>query len=221
MIEFSLWKQLKKKLRRNRGPVWQLGCYIVAVIGLLMFISPGSVHAQPLRNNEVVDSFLKPGEEVRSVIQMLDEHKGLITVKLHRLYLCGDEITSLGQMNARDVLQLLRDHSEWTAIQDQSGTVVLEQRIDDMSNACKQNAFIGMDKHGNLSLFEGSPKKEKVLRTFFQLDVRYMESSLPKDQLDNLINGIRITDKDAYNSVLSTFSDFAVEKSQKVMKPTY
>ncbi len=48
-----------------------------------------------------------------------------------------------------------------------------------------------------------------------------MESNLPKEQVDDLMNGIRITDKDAYNSVLSTFSDYAVEKSEKVMKRTY
>ena len=63
--------------------------------------------------------------------------------------------------------------------------------------------------------------KQKVLRTFFQLDVHYMESSLPKERLNELVNGIRISDMDDYNSVLSTFSDFATDKSEKVMNPTY
>lgn len=37
--------------------------------------------------------------------------------------------------------------------------------------------------------------------------------------LQQLYDGILITDTDEYHSVLSTFSDYAVEASQKVMKP--
>jgi forespore regulator of the sigma-K checkpoint len=99
--------------------------------------------------------------------------------------------------------------------------VYFEQSIEDMSEHCKANAYMGVDKKGNLTLFDGVPKKEKVVRTFFQLDVRYMESSLPQDKLDQLAKGIRISDMDEYNSVLSTYSDFAVEQNQKVMKPAY
>lgn len=48
-----------------------------------------------------------------------------------------------------------------------------------------------------------------------------MESSLPQDKVDRLSEGIKITDMDEYNSVLSTYSDFAMPANQKVMKPTY
>nr|WP_246427575.1 BofC C-terminal domain-containing protein [Paenibacillus phyllosphaerae] len=97
----------------------------------------------------------------------------------------------------------------------------MQQWIDDLSDACKESATFGVDKSGNLSLFDGPPKKEKVLRTFFQLDVNFMESSLPKEQVEQLTTGIRVTDKDEYNSVLSTFSDYAVGRSERVMKSTY
>lgn len=48
-----------------------------------------------------------------------------------------------------------------------------------------------------------------------------MESSLPQDKLDQLTKGIRITDMEEYNSVLSTYSDYAIEQNQKVMNPAY
>jgi forespore regulator of the sigma-K checkpoint len=220
MMEFSLWKQLKKKLRRSRRPVWQLGCCLGAAIALSAILAPTGIQAQVWQRN-TVQLIQEPSVQAQSVIQMLDEQQGPITVKLHRFYICGEEQSLLGQMDAAVILELLRQHPEWMAVQEKSGAIVMQQHIDDMSEACKRNAFISLDKHGNLSLFEGSPKKEKVLKTFFQLDVRYMESNLPKEQVDDLMNGIRITDKDAYNSVLSTFSDYAVEKSEKVMKRTY
>jgi forespore regulator of the sigma-K checkpoint len=54
------------------------------------------------------------------------------------------------------------------------------------------------------------PAADNVIRTFFQLDIRYLESSLPKETLKQLQDGIRITDMAEYNSVLSTFSDYAM-----------
>ncbi|WP_205417309.1 BofC C-terminal domain-containing protein, partial [Klebsiella pneumoniae] len=52
--------------------------------------------------------------------------------------------------------------------------------------------------------YQGEPDEEKVIRTFFQLDVGTMESSLPEGVLEQLHKGIRIQDVDEYNSVLST-----------------
>ena len=104
---------------------------------------------------------------------------------------------------------------------DEGGAVALEERIDDLSPACKESAVFGIDKAGNLSLFDGPPERNRVLRTFFQLDVNYMESSLPQDRIDALVRGIRISDVDEFNSVLSSFSDYAAPAGAKAMRPTY
>ncbi|MNI90437.1 hypothetical protein D3C73_1479580 [compost metagenome] len=48
-----------------------------------------------------------------------------------------------------------------------------------------------------------------MIRTFFQLDVQHMKSSLPGDAVNQLYSGIRISDLADYNSVLSTFSEYA------------
>lgn len=80
------------------------------------------------------------------------------------------------------------------------------------------SGYMGIDKDGNLSLFEGPPEDEKVLRTFFQLDVETMESVLPEEAIKQLQQGIRVQDMDEYNSVLSTFSDFAVDVTEEVLQ---
>ncbi|WP_236341635.1 BofC C-terminal domain-containing protein [Paenibacillus plantiphilus] len=208
MMEFSLWKQLKKRLRRSKRAMWALGCLLGPL--LLILLSQASAEAAPSS---------KP--EAQSVIRTLYDMEGIVSVKHRLVYLCGEKTDSLGRMDAKAALELLSSHPNWRAVMDLDGSVVMEQLVDDLSEACKKNAYMSLDKNGILSLFDGPPKREKVLRTFFQLDVHYMESSLPKEQIDQLMNGIRVTDKDDYNSILSTFSDFARIKSEKVMKPTY
>jgi forespore regulator of the sigma-K checkpoint len=80
---------------------------------------------------------------------------------------------------------------------------------------------MGLSTDGQLTLFEGLPKKEKVIRTFFQLDIGSMETALPEGVYKQLQQGIRVQDINEYNSVISTFSDFAVERTQRVLKQHY
>nr|WP_245363296.1 BofC C-terminal domain-containing protein [Cohnella thailandensis] len=103
---------------------------------------------------------------------------------------------------------------------DASGTVRVEERVDDLSPECRKSAYISLDRDGNLSLFDGPPRKEKIMRTFFQLDIKSLESSMSKEKLRELADGIRIADRDDYNHVLSSFSDFAKEPAKDVMRPS-
>lgn len=212
MMLFNLWKNFKKRLRSKRRPMWTLGSIILSLL----------VGWLALARIEIVTAAAKPIEHQSSINQMLEKHTEPLSVELHRVYVCGEEAQPLGRMMSKQIMQLLLVHPEWKAMLDQEqSTIHLEQHIEDLSEHCKANAYMGVDKKGNLTLYDGVPKKEKVVRTFFQLDVRYMESSLPQDKLEQLAEGIRISDMEEYNSVLSTFSDYAIEQTQKVMKPAY
>ncbi|SFJ10020.1 forespore regulator of the sigma-K checkpoint [Paenibacillus sp. UNC496MF] len=217
MMTFNVWRKVKQKLRRGRRPMWQLACFWLAA-GLLALSGPqaGSAAAEP----GAPAAAAEPDDGSRSVIGALSDMRATVTVKLRRVYICGEESETIGSLSSADALRMMKQHPEWTAMLDEQGAVVMEQRIDDLSDACKRSAYFGLDKLGRLSLFDGEPKKEKVMRTFFQLDVNYMESSLPRERIDELVKGIRVTDKDDFNSVLSTFSDYAVERTEKVMKRT-
>ncbi|REE69479.1 forespore regulator of the sigma-K checkpoint [Paenibacillus taihuensis] len=211
-MEFSLWKKIKQKLRRSRRPIWQLGSIIAAVLILISSYTGGSAAAaEP-------DKPQPQNDAPNSVIETLSGQSEQVNVRLRMIYLCGDEMKTLGKMSAKAALRMLSQHPEWNAVMHADGAVVMEQRIDDLSESCKRNGYISLDKAGNLTLFDGSPKEKKVMRTFFQLDVHYMESSLPKERIDQLMNGIRITDKDEFNSVISTFSDYALDRNEKVEK---
>lgn len=73
--------------------------------------------------------------------------------------------------------------------------------------------YMGIDHAGNLTLFDGPPKREKPIETFFQLDIEYLETSLPHETVGQLYEGIRIRDKEEYNSVLSSMSTFISEEA--------
>lgn len=214
MMIFTLWKQLRRRLRRSRKPQWTLGS--VALLLLLSTFAVGSAGA------ESVAVAAASAQEQPSISEFLNKRSADVPVTLRRVFVCGEENKRLGHIAPKKVIQMLSDHPEWGAsLESDYETILIVHHIEDLSEYCKMHAYFGIDKNSNFSLFDGVPQEEKVMRTFFQLNIHYMESSLPRHQLEQLNKGIRVNDIDEYNSVLSTFSDFAVERNEKTRKQTY
>lgn len=224
----SLYKQLKKRLRQKRR--WlSLGFFIVAAaVGLLTLFGsrssdiPGdaALTAETLaavRGGQAPQTYVS--EEQRQTLEQIRTEGGTREVFVRRSYVCGEENGLAGRMGTEEILSFHQEHPTWKVELDGNGSVTFTEQIDDLSPACKQNAYFGVDKTGNLSLFEGPPDNEKVIRTFFQLNTGYLESSLPHNSLEELKKGIPVIDMAEYNSVLSTFSEFAVEAAENVMIP--
>ncbi|MBD0381715.1 BofC C-terminal domain-containing protein [Paenibacillus sp. WST5] len=136
---------------------------------------------------------------------------------LLKSYLCGEERQELGIQTPNQLLQEQMKHPGWMLSLGAKGEVTFTEEIEDLSPQCKQKAVFGIDAGGNLSLFNGAPGKDNVIRTFFQLNIKHLESSLPVETVKQLHKGIRISDLDEYYSVLSTFSDYAVEETERAM----
>ncbi|SYX82262.1 BofC C-terminal domain-containing protein [Paenibacillus alvei] len=224
-------KQWKKRLRRFRRPIWSLAAIVlfVAVVAIGIQLSdrvrnmladydkPSSIETFALwKDNES-----KLNESAQLVIAQLVQRDEQREVIARKQYICGKNDEVLGTKPTRDIIQLVLNHPDWSVSMDANGRVILEEQVEELSGTCKDKAHISLDKDGNLTLYDGPPEGGKVIRTFFQLDVESMESSLPPKVMKQLYQGIRITDVDAYHSVLSTFSDYAIEETKKVMKPTH
>ncbi|WP_158594311.1 BofC C-terminal domain-containing protein [Cohnella faecalis] len=229
MLRSRVMKELKKRLKRKKWPVWSLG--LVAAIFLIsaavgaasvyLIVSSGKTERVAEAWSPVISAD-EPGVDAtprERTLHSLSRWNGEVEVVLHRVYLCGEETRMLGRHATSEARDLLISHLDWDAKFDRTGTVVMEEKIDDLSPACRSTSYIGLDEDGNLSLFDGPPRKDNVVRTFFQLDVGLLESSLSKERLHELANGIKVSDKDEYNSVLSTFSDYALERSESVLQP--
>ncbi|WP_068774166.1 BofC C-terminal domain-containing protein [Paenibacillus sp. FJAT-26967] len=223
---YNLLKQLKKKLRLKRKRLIfsaflllaGTACYLVLYDSPLTTYREASVPVRSVFTPEI-DNALK--EEQEHVLQLIETEGGKRPAFIQRTYVCGEEQEELGLKTAQEIADIHRAHPGWAVNLDSSGTVFFTQHIDDLSPKCKQNAYFGLDESGNLSLFDGLPADDKVIRTFFQLNIEYLESSLPQETVKQLHEGIRVSDVAEFNSVLSTFSDYAIQESEKVISPKY
>ena len=145
-----------------------------------------------------------------SLLEQIRSNDKLRRVFLEKNYVCGTETINLGNFTPEEMITLVKQHPGWSGYIEAENDLVVQETVNDLSPHCKENAYMSLDKEGNLTLFDGKPKEEKTIRTFFQLDVGSMETSLPAGVLEQLQNGIRVQDIEEYNSVLSTFGDYAV-----------
>ncbi|WP_054958148.1 BofC C-terminal domain-containing protein [Paenibacillus dakarensis] len=230
MSVFRIKKQFRKRWRRWKRAIWSFTLFLI--IGGLAWAGQTLPEQTEKLLTQTLDSpialealhYLYQGsdetsDDQRVFMQQLNEVQGKMKVYLRTTFVCGVEEQDIGTMNAESIYTLLNNNPSWKGKMGQDGEVWLERNVtDDLSPTCKEQAYMSVDANGNLTLFEGPPQEERVIRTFFQLDIKSIESSLPKDVLKQLQNGIRIQDIDEYNSVLSTFSDYARDIAENVMK---
>ncbi|MDT3426670.1 forespore regulator of the sigma-K checkpoint [Paenibacillus forsythiae] len=155
------------------------------------------------------------GADTNSLIRVI-ANSG-ISRKVHYkiTYVSGEEIHDVPRaMSPEKLKTLIAEHSDWRGKIGPDGDVWLERNVNDLSPSCKKEAYIGLDNEGNLTLFKGPPKQEEALKTFFQIDIGTMKSALPEKVWSQLQGGIRVQDIDEYNSVLSTFSDYARDNAE-------
>ncbi|MWC28770.1 BofC C-terminal domain-containing protein [Paenibacillus sp. MMS18-CY102] len=220
MKAFSLWKQLKRKLRRSGRPMWTLGS-IAAIVSYSLLSGFPIDRAYGAATDQ--DASMEP-KQLQEIIRSISMKQGPLKVHIHRSYICGEEFRSLGLRPPAEAVRLVKRptvlHVRLDVPVRGEPTLQLEEQVSDLSVQCKESAMFGIDPSGRLTLFEGPPKKENAVRTFYQLDVRFMESHLPKEEWKRLVDGIRVEDKASYYSVLSSFSDFAIDASRNVMNPS-
>lgn len=221
MNVINLRKQLKKLLRGKRR--WlALGTFFLVLSSGFLVYSYSAKETGGLNHPETAAfSAQEPMETTKQkeTLEAIARTKNNQEIFVKKTYVCGEELQKLGSMPADEILRIHREHPDWTVNLDEQKHVVFTEQIEDLSPECKQSGYFGVDENGNLSLFHGVPGKDNIIRTFFQLNIGHLESSLPKETVQQLHEGIRVTDLAEFNSVLSTFSDFAVEYTEEVLFP--
>ncbi len=225
---------MKRRWKQGRRTVWAFTIFgaacLLAGLGILFSRHMQAMLSQPLAAAVMAEVDMEesspatPAEDRSSQIQVLQSIRASGISRKTRLlttYVCGTETLSLGTLSSQQLENLLKQHPDWKGRLNTKGEVWLERRVEDLSESCKERGYMGLSADGQLTLFEGPPKKEKVIRTFFQLDIDSMETALPEGVYEQLQQGIRVQDINEYNSVISTFSDFAVERTQRVLKQQY
>jgi len=205
MMQKSVWRKIKQKIRRKvkryGSLAWNATLLAIVTCTISASLSIEIVRAEQFEpvQHEEVSQWFKPGQKLRTIV--------------HRIYVCGEEIVELDKLGYEDVVMLAGQNPHWRISVDQAHTLIrFEEHLNDLSPHCKGNAFFGIDEEGLFSLYDGVPAGEKVMKTFFQLNLPYLESRLPEGELEHLQSGIRVRDIEEYDSVLATFNEFRLDR---------
>lgn len=130
-----------------------------------------------------------------------------MTILLERIYVDGVTEEEIIEVNSENRARMYEKFKNWELIDEQDDQVVFQKEVDDISPLLKENGYIGMDREGILSIYEGEPhqKSTRVIQSFFQLDVEMMQSFDYK----KLEDGIRIQTKEQYTALLNFYKTFS------------
>ncbi|MFD1705560.1 BofC C-terminal domain-containing protein [Siminovitchia sediminis] len=130
-----------------------------------------------------------------------------LTVHLKRVYLDG----AMSEEVVNETVFALEDfwakYESWQLVDMDEKRLVFEKNINDVSPLLKANGYIGISEDGTLSIFNGKPEQSDVIRSFFQIDVKKMESS----QHLRLIQGIPVHTKEEFTKVVESMKRYSVD----------
>jgi forespore regulator of the sigma-K checkpoint len=133
-----------------------------------------------------------------------------IEIIIQRNYRLGPVVEEKQYIPATNRDDIMEKFSGMELLEEKAGRFVFKTFIDDISPLINNHLFFGLSDDGFLSIYEGSLEEDNVIQTFFQLDIKRMESSLPLEEVKLLKKGIPFSSMSEYNSILSTYGEFAI-----------
>lgn len=130
-----------------------------------------------------------------------------IKVILQREYLDGElseeKVTELFWT----IEKFKNKYAGWKIIELTKNHIVLHKMENDISPLLKTNGYFGMTEDGTLSIYNGKPEDDKIIHTFFQIDVGKLEVY----QQEELQQGIQIISKEQFNSLMKEYREYAIQ----------
>ena len=131
-----------------------------------------------------------------------------LTVILERVYLDGEVSQELVHETCWSMETFWAKYDQWQLTDTNKSTYVFRKKVDDISPLLKANGFFGVTEDGVLTIFNGRPGQSRIIQSFFQIDIRRLESK----KQEELFQGIPIKSKDHYVEVLETFEPYSLKK---------
>ncbi|MFX3624541.1 MAG: BofC C-terminal domain-containing protein [Ectobacillus sp.] len=140
--------------------------------------------------------------------QLASNKEHFITVILQRAYLDGEVSEEIFAENVSSLEQMLQRYRDWQLVDRDDMQIVLQKRINDISPLLKTSGYFGVSKDGILQIFKGAPKADNVIHSFFQIDVKKLESY----QRERLERGVRIKSRERYVKMLNEMKSYSIKK---------
>ncbi|WP_059171266.1 BofC C-terminal domain-containing protein [Bacillus sp. FJAT-27445] len=129
-----------------------------------------------------------------------------------RLKVTLEEVYVDGEVSQEQLIETAENWEEfwakyqgWSAVDIGRESVVLRKQIEDISPLLKTNGYFGLNGEGVLAIFNGRPPYSQIIQSFFQIDVKKLESRKQAE----LRKGIPIKTKDRYVEVLESFKAYS------------
>lgn len=159
-----------------------------------------------------------PGMLLNGSAAQQDNHHNLqkteplhITVLLERMYLDGEISQEVVQETCWSLENFWAKYDQWQLTDINESKMVFRKKIDDISPLLKSNGYFGITDEGVLTIFNGRPDRSRIIQSFFQLDIKKLESK----KQEELLEGIPIKTKDRYVEVLETFKHYSKKEMQE------
>ncbi|WP_199880598.1 intercompartmental signaling factor BofC [Bacillus massiliglaciei] len=125
-------------------------------------------------------------------------------VILQRMYLDGEQ----SEEKVTETIWAMEDfwakYKDWKLIDQNEKEIIFQKREQDISPLLKANGYFGMTEEGVISIYNGKPKYDKIIQSFFQVDVGQLEA-YKKEELQR---GIPILNKDQFQKLIKSYEPY-------------
>jgi forespore regulator of the sigma-K checkpoint len=157
----------------------------------------------PLMRANISKGKIEHAIPVMKTIQVLDPKT--VRVILSRIYLDGEISEEIVEETILSMEDFWAEYSEWDLVDQDEAQVVFQQKVDDISPLLKINGYFGISEEGTLNIYEGKPSEEKVIQSFFQINMKKLKSHQQRE----LEDGIPVLSRDRYEEVLKMYKKYA------------
>jgi forespore regulator of the sigma-K checkpoint len=183
-------------MRFNWVTQYRLGLAFVAVV---LFMSIGKLPGIMLTGS---------AEKVESHQDQQKTEPQQLTIILERIYLDGEISEEVVLDSYWSIENFWAKYDQWQLVEMDATTMVFRKQMDDISPLLKANGYFGITEDGVLTIFNGRPDRSRIIQSFFQIDVKKLESR----KQEELIHGIPIKTKDRFVEVLETFKPYSKQE---------
>ncbi|WP_419956055.1 BofC C-terminal domain-containing protein [Neobacillus niacini] len=160
-------------------------------------------------------SFGMPGVLVTGFAEQMENHQDQqnsepqqLTIILERIYLDGEISEEVVFDSYWSIENFWAKYDQWQLVDIDESTMVFRKQVDDISPLLKTNGYFGITDDGVLTIYNGRPDPSRIIQSFFQIDVKKLESK----KQEELIQGIPIKTRDRYVEVLETFKHYSLQE---------
>lgn len=172
---------------------------------LLMIVAGLALGSQGLKNTDADETHSVPRANNKALEPQKVSGPKTVDVYLKRTYLAGESNVKIKPATIWSMEDFRSTYADWQAVDQDEDKVIYKKKIDDISPELKKNGYFGLSDDDRLKLYKRDSHGKKAVHSFFQINVKKLESGL----YEKLQQGIPIQSKDHYKKVLSRLKPYS------------